>query len=587
MYTEKHIIKNKFNTHAVSRIIPVYEFSGDRCSSVPTTGYINSEATVVCGDPEWNEKFSSYSVTGASLTGNNYKFTGTDVEVKANFETAKNLTLEEQTTSDIVSGFIGDTVTLGNTPDWNEKFSSYGITGATLTGNKFKFVGEDVTAAAEFETAKNFNGTRCNSTPNSGFIGDTAVLNYDTPEWNEKFSSYTIENAELTGNDFTFTGENVEATANYETAKELSLTTDGHGKIESTKNSGFIGDTATLSNTASAGYTFTGYTTTGAELTGSNFTFTGENITANAGFSANVYNVTLQNDGHGTIAATKTTGNIGDTITLSNTPAAHYTFSAYTITGAVLTGSQFKIDTQNTTAKGWFKEDPKYTLTLQTDGHGKISANKTTGYQGDTVTLSNTASAYYGFKNYTVTGATINGSTLTFGAQNCTAKANYSAIPKTWTATGVFGPAHANARSDWMILSSLYFNGVAASSDVFKYATDNTVRTGTGNGWTDSVGVTGYIFKPNAVFKNLTYKLNCTGRSVYDTIGSWYIFDWAGLGHQGSVGSYGGTGSNSCTGTYANYTAGTDTWNPMPQIKVSWTSLSAYSCTFSATGVLV
>lgn len=213
------------------------------------------------------------------------------------------------------------------------------------------------------------------------------------------------------------------------TAYELSSV-----DCSSDKTSGYYGETATLTaNAAPAGYNFSGWNITGSNMTGNSFRFQGD-VTAKANYSAIQYNVTLQNDGHGTITASKTTGNIGDTITLSNTPNSHYGFSGYSITGSTLTGNAFKIGTSNVTAKGWFSAVPANTLTLQTDGHGKISANKTTGYQGDTVTLSNTASAGYVFKNYTVTGATINGSTLTFGAGNTTAKALFSAIP-TYTLT--------------------------------------------------------------------------------------------------------------------------------------------------------
>jgi len=56
--------------------------------------------------------------------------------------------------------------------------------------------------------------------------------------------------------------------------------------------------------------------------------------------------------------------------------------------------------------------DP-YFLTLQTDGHGTISANALTA----------TPSAGYAFSNYESTGATIVGNDLTFGVEDCTAKA--------------------------------------------------------------------------------------------------------------------------------------------------------------------
>lgn len=258
------------------------------------------------------------------------------------------------------------------------------------------------------------------------------------------------------------------------TAYELSSV-----DCSSDKNSGYYGETATLTaNAAPAGYNFSGWNITGSQMTGNSFRFQGD-VTAKAEYSAIQYNVTLQNDGHGTIAANKTTGNIGDTVTLSNTPATHYHFDHYATTGATLTGSQFKFDASDVTAKGFFAADPSYSVTLQTDGHGKIAANKTTGYAGDTVTLSNTASAGYSFKNYTVTGATINGSTLTFGNGNCTAKANYT---ENTTGNFLFSGKYNTVLStggktyylkNGYITGGFYYSGTVPSSRVLNYSAIN------------------------------------------------------------------------------------------------------------------
>lgn len=180
------------------------------------------------------------------------------------------------------SGYKGTQATLVDEPAWNEKFSSYSITGATLTGNNF-ILNNDVTAQANYETAKNVDTINCIASPNSGFIGDTASLS-DTPAWNEKFSSYSITGSTLTGNKFRFTGSDITAEANYETAKNVTLQTDGHGTIAANRNSGFIGDQVTLSNTANSGYEFSNYSITGATLTGNKFNFIGNNVIAKAWF---------------------------------------------------------------------------------------------------------------------------------------------------------------------------------------------------------------------------------------------------------------------------------------------------------------
>ena len=124
----------------------------------------------------------------------------------------------------------------------------------------------------------------CTSNVTSGFSGDTASLT-PNPAWNEKFSGYSITGATLTGNTFTFTNSDVTVNANYETAKNVTTTTDGHGTITASPKSGFIGTQVTLTNTPNANYGFSGYSITGATLTGNKFNLTGSNVTARATFN--------------------------------------------------------------------------------------------------------------------------------------------------------------------------------------------------------------------------------------------------------------------------------------------------------------
>jgi hypothetical protein len=79
---------------------------------------------------------------------------------------------------------------------------------------------------------------------------------------------------------------------------------------------------------------------------------------------------------------------------------------------------------------------PYYNLTLQTDGHGTLTASVLTGYPGDTVTLSPTYNTYYRFNNYSVTGGVVAGNTFTFGNEDATAQANFKI--NYFTATGNF-----------------------------------------------------------------------------------------------------------------------------------------------------
>jgi hypothetical protein len=185
--------------------------------------------------------------------------------------------------ADKTTGYKGDTITITGTPAWNEKTSSYSVTGATLTGNKFDFTGSDVTAQANYETAKTITTQNCSANKVSGFSGDNVTVT-GTPAWNQKLSGYGITGATLTGNNFKIANSNVTVQGKYETAKNVTLQTNGGGTIAASRVSGFIGDSVTLSNTPNASYAFSAYTLTGANLTGSTFNLTGSNVTAKAWF---------------------------------------------------------------------------------------------------------------------------------------------------------------------------------------------------------------------------------------------------------------------------------------------------------------
>ena len=129
----------------------------------------------------------------------------------------------------------------------------------------------------------------CSADKNSGWNGTTVNLSPDTDTTARKFSGWGITGSTLTGSAFKLTDDTT-AQAKFESAKYVTLQTDGHGFCGASKTVGFINDTGYLTNYPNQGYYFSGYTITGSTLTGSNFKFTGSNITAKAWFSADQYN---------------------------------------------------------------------------------------------------------------------------------------------------------------------------------------------------------------------------------------------------------------------------------------------------------
>ena len=211
-------------------------------------------------------------------------------------------------------------------------------------------------------------------------------------------------------------------------------------------------------------------------------------------------------------SSNKYSGYYGETATLTaNAAPAGYNFSGWNITGSNMTGNSFRFQGDVTAKAGYSAIPVVYNLTLQTDGHGKIGANKTTGYSGDTVTLSNTASAGYSFKNYTVTGATINGSTLTFGNSNCTAKANYSVVTGgPFTARIVFDK-HSNGNDPHVCIVS------AQPSLTANFAISNLFVTANTQ-YFPEVWTTAYVFNSAHKVNNLSISYTGVGSAVGGTI---------------------------------------------------------------------
>lgn len=215
----------------------------------------------------------------------------------------------------------------------------------------------------------------------------------------------------------------------------VTLQQTNGGVISADKLSGRKGEIINLSQTTSSQYRFDGYSLTGATLTSNKFAINDGDVTAQGIFTYYpTRSVTVTQQTGGTVAASPTTGHDGDVVTLSNTANSHYTFGSYSVTGATLTGNQFKFNGGNATAKGTFIADPIRTVTLQTTSGGTINANKLTGYDGDTITLTTATTAQHcHFGSYSITGATLTGNSFKLNGSNVTAKANY--IPEMYLQT--------------------------------------------------------------------------------------------------------------------------------------------------------
>lgn len=120
----------------------------------PSSG-IPGTVVTLSNSPDTGYAFNSYTVNGATLTGNTFVIGNSDVNVTGNFTgivrnvtcTATNGTV----TASPNSGIIGTTVTLSNTPNSGYSFDSYTLSGATLkNANQFDIGTSNVSVVGNF-----------------------------------------------------------------------------------------------------------------------------------------------------------------------------------------------------------------------------------------------------------------------------------------------------------------------------------------------------------------------------------------------------------------------------------------------------
>lgn len=227
------------------------------------------------------------------------------------------------------------------------------------------------------------------------------------------------------------------------------------------------------------------------------------------------YELTLENDGHGTVSASTLSGFPGDSATLSTTPSTDYEFSGYDVTGGTIEGNTFIYGNTDATARACFREAYK-TLTLQTDGHGTLTATSITGRPGDTVTLTPTYDTYYRFSGYDCTGGTIEGNTFTFGEEDATAKANFKV--NAFTASGNFDKG-SNITCSAKGPNASVYQQIGTKYAIKTYATSNTPTAwyATSNRWNLTTTPSAYKITFNAKMSFSAQRQNATADGVWAT----------------------------------------------------------------------
>ena len=173
-----------------------------------------------------------------------------------------------------------------------------------------------------------------------------------------------------------------------------------NGTVSADKTVALLEDTVTLTVTPATGYKYTltvfktGDENTKVDVSNNTFKMPAYPVTVSATFTLEDYTVTVTSGiEHGTVSADKTEKvHMGDTVTLTVTPATGYKLATLTVkqgeTAVTVTNNSFTMPAGNVTVSATFTLED-YTVTV-TSGieHGTVSADRTENvHMGDTITL--------------------------------------------------------------------------------------------------------------------------------------------------------------------------------------------------------
>lgn len=329
-------------------------------------------------------------------------------------------------TADKSTANYGDTVQLSLTPSTGYQFASWTKTPSTLSiGGDLKFTmpAQNVTIIANM-TKKSWTVT-----VNAGSYGsattDKATANYgDTvtitcsPYTGYKANTPTA-NAGVTftsegANKWTFTMPTSNVTVSCTFSKiDYTITTAASpaagGSLAVSKNPANYGDNITCTPTANTGYQFSSYSTNPTVSVSSNkFVMPASAITVTANFTKISYNVTVNAGTGGTASSSAATSQMGNTVTITCTPATGYyantpTASGITFTSAGTNKWSFTMPAAAVTVSCTFSKI-SYNVTISAGSGGSATVSKSSANYGDTITVTATPSTGYKANTPTATG---------------------------------------------------------------------------------------------------------------------------------------------------------------------------------------
>lgn len=190
-------------------------------TATPKKGFPGTVVTLT-NEPDLGYDFSSYTVQGATLSGNTFVIDHQDVYVTGNFSLHDYTITVTQPSGGTISApstaHYGDTVILGNTPSAGYELDHYIVNGQPIEGNTFTMPADNVTVTAAYNQltytitysdrdpdlpASYIHGTITG--PTTAHYGDSITVTVTADDFYE-FSYLKVNGVQISGKTFTCTG---------------------------------------------------------------------------------------------------------------------------------------------------------------------------------------------------------------------------------------------------------------------------------------------------------------------------------------------------------------------------------------------
>ncbi|WP_051688390.1 InlB B-repeat-containing protein [Butyrivibrio sp. AE2032] len=374
------------------------------------------------------------------ITGNTFTMPAHDVNVyvafkKASYSIYVGITGPGSIETSDNKANPGDVVTITSIPDEGYKLDSISVydhdyNPISVKNNAFTMPESDVTVYATFvkadynvTLAEAQNGTATLSA-SVAQMGDTVTVTA-SPATGYELDSIKVNGTKISGKTFTMPASDTTVEVTFKKISyAITVAQADGGTVGVSKTSANYGDTITVTTTPEEGYKLSAIKVNGETISGNSFSMPADNVEVSATFVKADYNVTLSEVQNGTATLSALVANMGDTITVTVSPATGYELDSIKVNSTKISGKSFTMPAADTSVEVTFKKI-LYTISVVQSSGGTIGVSKTSANFGDVITVTVTPNEGYTLNTLKMNGTAISGKSFSMPAENVEVSASF------------------------------------------------------------------------------------------------------------------------------------------------------------------